>query len=169
MDLNVTIFWNSSAFMNSTIIFNASSEARSFVILVASWCVVPVFCAGALLNAAVLLTFLVHANQLINSFSIHIVNLTVLDLAYCLLLSPLILYRNFDESWLHSPATCGFYKYASWTISNLIVWQHLVVSVDRWLAFIVPIWYREKKTALTEETTSQIGPTGRSKPIAILG
>ncbi|GAU94749.1 hypothetical protein RvY_06471 [Ramazzottius varieornatus] len=99
---------------------------------------------AACLNLSIVFTFF-KVRRLITPFTIHVVNLILIDLGSVLTLGPMLIYREYDSTFLHYTPFCALYQYFTWIVTALIVLQHTIICVDRWLALYAPIVYREKK------------------------
>lgn len=100
--------------------------------------------AGAVIIDIFFITVFIRRPRLVTPFSIHILNLTILELLFILLLQPLDLLHNLDDSvYSRNLANCAYMKYVQWS-SSLVHLQYAVICLDRWLAILAPLWYRTK-------------------------
>lgn len=99
---------------------------------------------AAFLNLSIVITFF-KVRRLITPFTIHVVNLIIIDLSSVLTLGPMMIAREFDSIFLHYTPLCALYQYLTWLISALLVLQHTIICVDRWLAVYAPVLYRAKQ------------------------
>ena len=99
-----------------------------------------------LTNVGILATFLFH-RHLITPFIIHIVNLIAINTILLFIYIPLVLPRPLMHKFLNeNRLACAFMQYAMYGVAFINVLQDLVICCDRWLAYLRPIWYRNKKT-----------------------
>ncbi|OWA52087.1 hypothetical protein BV898_16550 [Hypsibius exemplaris] len=84
-------------------------------------------------------------SRLVTPFSIHIVNMLVINLTGTATYDVILHVRNLNRDIFRgSYALCGAYKYFQWTSRSLPALQHSINCWDRWLAFISPNSYRTK-------------------------
>ena len=120
----------------------------------ASYCGLTLAVLASLINFTILATFLCHPRRLITPFSIHVVNLTFINLLNAAVYQPLMMASNLDRRLVRgAPAYCSALKYLQWTTVGMTALQQCVICMDRWLALLAPLWYRSKSTAFGVQAT----------------
>ncbi|OWA52089.1 hypothetical protein BV898_16552 [Hypsibius exemplaris] len=100
--------------------------------------------AACLIYLEIVIAFVRNRN-LITPFSIHIVSMVAINLITTAVYDPIMLTRNLSrEMFRGNYSLCGLYKYLQWTTMSLSALQHGIICVDRWLAIVLPNWYRTK-------------------------
>ena len=103
-------------------------------------------CLSVSMNAAVLATFLIHRRRLITPFTVHVVGLIVAGLIHSVVFFPMVAARPLVRGWMqYDPLSCAVFQYIIWLVPMLSLMQDLTICVDRWVAFLAPIWYRRKR------------------------
>ena len=134
-----TIPGNNSSFtvylnFTSPSIFKATITYISLIVIV-----VAIF-----LDLCIVFAFL-QKPRLLTPFNVHILSLTIQELLCAILVNPLIIQQNlFRDLYMTNPAHCAFQKYIEWTFGSLMLLQHDIICLDRWLALLRPTWYRTK-------------------------
>ncbi|OQV12901.1 hypothetical protein BV898_12823 [Hypsibius exemplaris] len=83
--------------------------------------------------------------RLLTAFNVHILLLTVQELLCAVLANPIVIQQNLSRNvYMTNPAHCSYQKYIEWTFGSLMLLQHDVICLDRWLALLRPSWYRTK-------------------------
>ncbi|OQV24207.1 hypothetical protein BV898_02154 [Hypsibius exemplaris] len=120
---------------------------------IVSYLRIPVILIGVLANIEILITF-IRRPCLITPFTIHILNLAVINLFTAALYEPFAIARYFyREISVGNRGLCGLVKYCQWTTGIMARLQHCLICFDRWLAIIFPIWYRQKKVSFGVKAT----------------
>ena len=102
-------------------------------------------CLSVAMNAAVLATFLIHRRRLITPFTVHVVGLTVAGLIHSVVFFPMVAARPLVRGWMqHDPLSCAVFQYIIWLVPMFTYMQEVTICVDRWVAFLAPIWYRRE-------------------------
>ncbi|OQV17305.1 hypothetical protein BV898_08555 [Hypsibius exemplaris] len=124
---------------------------------------------GIILNAAVLLAFRRNP-KLINAFTVHVLNLTVINLVagtvFTVLIKPC---QHFDQACLSIRANCAVYRFCVFNAAYMIIHQHLVICLDRWAALVAPVWYRQKTVRHGWLATLGCTLSGVAWSVAIIG
>jgi 7 transmembrane receptor (rhodopsin family) len=136
---------NSSLILTDHLEYDLREFKLPLFIKLTTFCGCAVVLSATVLNLIVLITFL-RRPRLITSFTIHVVNNTILEIIAASVFSPMFLYRNLDREIYRQNVYCAMYKYLNWTLPSMLLLQHAIISLDRWLAILAPLWYRDKKT-----------------------
>ena len=114
-------------------------------LLIASALTIFVSLIAIILNATILLAFRQN-RPLINAFTIHILDLTIINLAVGVTLTVFFIpVHNFHEGCLRIRAVCAVYRSLTFLMRYMVMHQHWVICLDRWLALLVPVWYSTEK------------------------
>ena len=114
-------------------------------LLIASALTIFVSLIAITLNATILLAFRQN-RPLINAFTIHILDLTIINLAVGVTLTVFFIpVHNFHEGCLRVRAVCAVYRSLTFLMRYMVMHQHWVICLDRWLALLVPVWYSTEK------------------------
>ncbi|OQV12432.1 hypothetical protein BV898_13308 [Hypsibius exemplaris] len=125
---------------------NATAIRLSHELYIASWAGVGITSLACVLNLAILVVFYRGPRRLINPFSIHVINMTIINLLYAAINDPFALANLLHrEAYYGNKYFCGAYNFFQWTLQiSMPGHQQLIICFDRWLALLVPVWYRTK-------------------------
>ncbi|OQV24188.1 hypothetical protein BV898_02135 [Hypsibius exemplaris] len=127
---------------------NSTTIRLSRELYLASYAGVGITSLACILNIAILIVFWRGPRRLINSFSIHVINMTVINLLYAAINDPIALTNLLRrEAYYGDKYFCGVYNFFQWTTQIMAGNQQLIICIDRWLALAVPTWYRTKTVA----------------------
>jgi 7 transmembrane receptor (rhodopsin family) len=115
------------------------------LLAIGTYCTVPAGFIAIVLDVCLLVTFFNHRN-LINPFTIHIINIIIIEVSFLCLAGPFVILRYMRRDLFHCHIYCNIYKYLGWTIAAMQLLQHCIICGDRWLALLAPVWYRQDKT-----------------------
>ena len=136
---------------NSSIILPDGSpyDSREFrlplFIEMITFCGCAVVLVATLFNLAVVVTF-ARRPRLITTFTVNVLNNSVLGIFAAAVFSPMFLYRNLDREIYRHKGYCAVYKYLNWTLPSMLLMQHVIICKDRWMAILRPVWYRERQS-----------------------
>ncbi|OQV24125.1 hypothetical protein BV898_02077 [Hypsibius exemplaris] len=120
---------------------------------IVSYLRIPFVLIGVLANIEILITF-IRRPRLITPFTIYILNLAIINLSSALVYEPFAIVRYFyREVSIGNKALCGFVKYCQWTTDGITRLQHGLICFDRWLAVLLPTWYRLKPVSFGVKVT----------------
>ena len=124
------------------------------LIKVTTYIMICIVVTAVLLDLAILITFARHSHRLITPFTVHVVNMTVINLLVGALSEPLMYYRNLDrEAFRGNVPLCSAFKYLQWSARSWSSLEHCIICGDRWLALLHPIWYRSKTVSFGMKAT----------------
>ncbi|OQV13614.1 hypothetical protein BV898_12157 [Hypsibius exemplaris] len=101
---------------------------------------VPLTFLSVALYLGVLMTFLRHP-ALITPFTVHIMSLSVIGIIHGIGFFPQATARPISGNWLNSPLPCAIFQYFMWVLPTMTLLQDLVICADRWVAYLIPLWY----------------------------
>ena len=108
------------------------------------------------LNIGILTTFYLR-RSLVTPFTVHIVNLIIINTVLFFGFVPLVVPRPLFPAWYNNNRTvCSFMQYFTWAVAALNPLQDLIICLDRWLAYLYPIWYRSSRTKYFGITATSI-------------
>ncbi|OWA54024.1 hypothetical protein BV898_18447 [Hypsibius exemplaris] len=144
MSLNQSACPNLSRNVSDPYLDIAPFELPNLIYASSSILILVIFSA-ILLDLEILVTF-ARRPRLINPFSIHMLNVTVINLLTAAIYDPILLLRNLGgrEIFRGNMGLCGVYKYLQWTTIGMCAIQHCIICMDRWLAVLHSNWYRTK-------------------------
>lgn len=117
------------------------------LLAVGSYCAIAIGFVSFLLDVHILVTFHRH-RRLITPFTIHIINLIVIEILFLTLAGPFFILRYVDHDLFHSLPVCNVYKFFGWSGGVVQMLQSCVICGDRWLALLAPHWYRKERTVM---------------------
>lgn len=94
-----------------------------------------------MLNGLVLYTF-ARERQLWSSFNVYVINLLLANFIYSIGNTPTDLFHDLFEVYWLSSAWCTVDLYFQWTISNIQIYAHPLIAINRMWATVFPIHYR---------------------------
>ena len=110
-----------------------------------SYCTIVISLFAVVADFQILLTL--HQNRnLITPFTVHIINLTIIEIAFICLFGPFYVLRYLHREKFHLLPYCGTYKFCGWVLGALQLLQHGIMCGDRFLALRLPMWYRNGRS-----------------------
>ena len=94
-------------------------------------------------NFLVLVTFF-RRPRLITPFTVQCLNFVIIQLLTMLFDGPLNIAFTLNRRLFYNPTFCAFFKFGAWTFPALALLQQMAIGLDRWSAFLAPVWYRTK-------------------------
>ncbi|GAU94534.1 hypothetical protein RvY_06290 [Ramazzottius varieornatus] len=84
--------------------------------------------------------------KLLTPFTIHTVNLIIIDILGSLIYAPIHGLRSINRDLFRVTPLCSAHNYLHWVFPALALSQHAIICLDRWLALVAPVYYRQRKT-----------------------
>ncbi|OQV17387.1 hypothetical protein BV898_08492 [Hypsibius exemplaris] len=105
-----------------------------------------------LFNFYIILAF-VRRPRLITSFTIQILNFVIIEFVTLIIEGPLNIATFLNPRLFTLKPFCAIYKFGAWTFPSLALLQQMAIGLDRWLALLAPVWYRQKTVAFGVKVT----------------
>ncbi|OWA52409.1 hypothetical protein BV898_16866 [Hypsibius exemplaris] len=144
--------FNSSHLAMNTTFFNITGMARpttvpqlTLAMVVLAYIALVIAFLASLINISIIIVY-IRRPVLLKPFNVHFFILLIDDLICGILLGSLHLQKNLLPNTIDftTRAACSYSKYTQWTAASWMLIQHAVICVDRWLALLMPNWYRTK-------------------------
>ena len=136
-----SLVWKDNFSVNSSL----SHHVNTTLVQVPAYVGIALTALAIMVNFAVLLTFSLYPRHLITPFTIHVVNMAIINFINAAVYQPLHLAVTLNRDLFRgNQPFCSTLKYLQWTTIGMTAFQQCVICIDRWLALLRPLWYRQK-------------------------